>query len=73
MKIEFTEGEVNALVQIIDIAVKAGGLNVAQAGSALANKLTAHLAPPPQQVEDAPVFAEPADLEVLPKEEEEEV
>jgi|TARA_R110002110_G_scaffold7168_3_gene36394 hypothetical protein len=69
MKIELTDEEINALVQLIDVAVKAGGLNVAQAASVLATKLTAHLGPP-QEVEDSPIFAEPADLEDAPKEEE---
>jgi hypothetical protein len=71
MKIEFTDQEIDALVKLIDMAVKAGGLNVAQAGSILAGKLTAHLTPPSPEVEDSPLFAEPADLEVVPKEEEE--
>ena len=55
--IEFSEGEINALVQLIDIAVKAGGLNVAQAGAALAQKLTGE-----PQVETNPIFASPQDL-----------
>jgi|TARA_B100001079_G_scaffold222774_1_gene199107 hypothetical protein len=56
--IEFTEGEINALVQLIDIAVKAGGLNVAQAGAALAQKLTGQ-----SEVETNPIFAAPEELE----------
>ena len=56
--IEFTEGESNALVQLIDIAVKAGGLNVAQAGAALAQKLTGQ-----SEVETNPIFAAPEELE----------
>jgi len=71
MKIEFTDQEIDALIKLIDMAVKEGDLNVAQAGSILAGKLTAHLAPPAQEVEDSPLFAEPADLEVVSKEEEE--
>ena len=55
--IEFSEGEINALVQLIDLAVKAGGLNVAQAGAALAQKLTGE-----PQVETNPIFASPQDL-----------
>jgi len=61
--IEFTEGEINALVQLIDIAVKAGGLNVAQAGAALAQKLTGET-----QVETNPIFAAPQELEGDPEE-----
>ena len=67
----YIDQEIDALIKLIDMAVKAGGLNVAQAGSILAGKLTAHLAPPAQEVEDSPLFAEPADLEVVSKEEEE--
>ena len=55
--IEFSEGEINALVQLIDLAVTAGGLNVAQAGAALAQKLTGE-----PQVETNPIFASPQDL-----------
>ena len=39
MTIELAEKERTALIQLIDIAVKAGGLNVAQAGATLAAKL----------------------------------
>jgi len=56
--IEFSEGEINALVQLIDIAVKAGGLNVAQAGASLAQKLTGET-----RVETNPIFASPQELE----------
>ena len=55
--IEFSEGEINALVQLIDLAVKAGGLNVAQAGAALAQKLTGQ-----SEVETNPIFASPEEL-----------
>tara|TARA_R100001443_G_scaffold100796_2_gene108318 strand:+ start:77 stop:304 length:228 start_codon:yes stop_codon:yes gene_type:complete len=75
MKIEFTEGEIKVLLQLIDIAVKSGGLNVAEASSVLAKKLTASLAftqevEESSQVEDSPLFAKPADLESVAKEEE---
>ena len=63
--IEFSEGEINALVQLIDLAVKAGGLNVAQAGAALAQKLTGET-----QVETNPIFASPQELEGDSEEEE---
>ena len=56
--IEFTDGQINALVQLIDIAIKAGGLNVAQAGAALAQKLTGQ-----SEVETNPIFAAPEELE----------
>ena len=39
MTIDLTKEEIQALVQLIDIAVKAGGLNVAQAALHLVNKL----------------------------------
>ena len=39
MNIELAEKERTALIQLIDLAVKAGGLNVAQAGATLAAKL----------------------------------
>jgi hypothetical protein len=39
IKISLQENEVNALLQLIDIAVKAQGLQVAEAGSFLATKL----------------------------------
>ena len=63
--IEFSEGEINALVQLIDLAVKAGGLNVAQAGAALAQKLTGE-----PQLETNPIFASPEDLQDDAEEEE---
>jgi hypothetical protein len=49
MTIELTEQEANALLQLIDLAVKSGGLNVAQAGVVLAAKISA--AAKPQQPE----------------------
>ena len=63
--IEFSEGEINALVQLIDLAVKAGGLNVAQAGAALAQKLTGE-----PQLETNPIFASPQELQDDTEEEE---
>ena len=56
--IEFTDGEINALVQLIDIAIKAGGLNVAQAGAVLAQKLAGE-----SEVEANPIFAVPEEKE----------
>tara|TARA_Y100000361_G_scaffold151961_2_gene170405 strand:+ start:366 stop:566 length:201 start_codon:yes stop_codon:yes gene_type:complete len=37
--IEFTDNELNILVQLLDIAVKAQGLNVAEAAVVLARKV----------------------------------
>tara|TARA_R110000744_G_scaffold308295_3_gene416341 strand:+ start:2713 stop:2928 length:216 start_codon:yes stop_codon:yes gene_type:complete len=55
--IEFTEEELNALIQLIDIAIKSQGLNVAQAGVILADKVREAASPTPQ-VETSPQFAE---------------
>jgi|TARA_R100000030_G_scaffold71510_1_gene55060 hypothetical protein len=66
--IEFTDGEISALLQLIDIAIKAGGLNVAQAGATLAAKVSGQPTGP-QEVESSPMFAEPAELENAPEEE----
>ena len=50
--IEFTDQELQVLTQLLDIAVKAGGLNVAEAASVLARKIS-------QEIEQ-PQFAEPS-------------
>ena len=39
IQIEFSEQEANALIELINLAVKSGGLNVAQAGVVLASKI----------------------------------
>tara|TARA_R110000824_G_scaffold256329_1_gene445341 strand:- start:1003 stop:1224 length:222 start_codon:yes stop_codon:yes gene_type:complete len=69
--IELTDEEIDALIKLIDLAVKAGGLNVAQAASVLAQKLAGQLNPPPSEVVESPIFAEPADLEVVTDDKEE--
>ena len=38
-KVEFTEEELKALMQLIDLAVRADGMRVAQAGVLLTQKL----------------------------------
>lgn len=48
--IEFTKEEASALLQLIDLAVKTGGLNVAEAATVLARKI----APAVQEKADAP-------------------
>ena len=63
--IEFTDNELNILVQLLDIAVKAQGLNVAEAAVVLARKV----AEVGGGVEESPEYAEPT---VVPAEEEEE-
>ena len=67
--IELSEEEITVTIQLIDIAIKASGLNAAEAGSILAKKLGAHLQKPPTEVEESPVFAEePPNLEVVGEE-----
>ena len=50
--IEFTDQELQVLTQLLDIAVKAGGLNVAVAATVLAKKIS-------QEIQQ-PQFAEPS-------------
>lgn len=52
MTIEFTQEEANALIQIIDIATKAAGLNVAQAAAHLAGKIQAAAGPVTEETTD---------------------
>ena len=40
IKLSLQENETNVLLQLIDVAIKAQGLQVAEAGSFLANKIT---------------------------------
>ena len=61
--IEFTDNELNILVQLLDIAVKAQGLNVAEAAVVLARKVAEV-----GGIEESPEYAEPT---VVPTEEEE--
>ena len=62
--IEFNDGELQALMQLLDIAVKAGGLQVAQAASILAGKVQSAISP--ASLEDQEIerseMAEPSDL-----------
>lgn len=39
MNIELTKEEANALLQLIDIAIKSGGIQVAKAGVVLSEKI----------------------------------
>ena len=62
--IEFTEEEVNALVQLLDIAVKSAGLNVTQAVTLLMTKIGPHLKSPseaarPSEAASPSVVTEP--------------
>ena len=56
--IELNDGEQQALLQLIDIAVKSAGLNVAQAATVLAGKIGGDNQGEPE-VDSAPQFAEP--------------
>ena len=51
--IEFSEQEINTIIQLLDLATKAGGLQVAQAALAIVAKL------------QAPPKAEPTKLEAV--------
>jgi hypothetical protein len=59
--IEFSDEELSALMQLIDIAIKSQGLNVAQAGVILADKVREAASPPPE-VDSEPKFAEEAEV-----------
>ena len=57
--IEFTQNELSVTIQLLDIAVKAGGLNVAEAASVIFKKLRAHVeAEPTDESEEPSVFAD---------------
>ena len=49
MKIEFSKEEAKAAIELVDLAVKTGGLGVAQAGVAIANKLHVALQAKPEE------------------------
>ena len=51
-EISFTEGELRALMQLLDIAVKAGGLQVSEAAVVLAQKCQTALGPPSVEEQD---------------------
>ena len=55
--IEYTDNELQVLVQLLDVAVKAQGLTVAEAALVLAKKVQAAAESPDEIVE--PFFAEP--------------
>jgi len=50
--VELSTDEIKALIQIIDLAIKASGLGSAEAGVVLAKKLSAHLEEPQQESSD---------------------
>lgn len=51
MTVEFTEQEIKVLLQIMDIAVKAGGLQVAEAAVVLSKKLQLPVVEPVKEAE----------------------
>jgi len=57
--IELNDGEQQALLQLIDIAVKSAGLNVAEAAAVLAVKIGGKNQSGPEVVDSEPQFAEP--------------
>ena len=61
IKISFSEQEANALLQIIDAAIKSQGLQIAEAGSFLAAKIQE------QAKAQLPAPAPEPELEVLPE------
>ena len=63
--IDFTDNELNILVQLLDIAVKAQGLNVAEAAVVLARKVAAVSGDG-----EAPEYAEPTIVHSEEQEEE---
>jgi len=50
--VELSTDEIKALIQLIDLAVKASGLGSAEAGVVLAKKLSAHLEQPQEGSSD---------------------
>jgi hypothetical protein len=50
--VELSTDEIKALLQLIDLAVKASGLGSAEAGVVLAKKLSAHLEQPQEGSSD---------------------
>ncbi len=59
--IEFSDQELSALIQLLDIAVKSQGLNVAEAAVILANKVKGSaqpVAPPVPEVDAEVEFAD---------------
>ena len=68
--IDFSEDELNALMQLLDIAVKAQGLNVAEAAVDLSQKVRRAAAGPPPEVDSSPQFADSVEAPAeIPEEE----
>ena len=57
--IQFSQNELSVTIQLLDIAVKAGGLNVAEAASVIFKKLNAYVEEQPTDESEEPsVFAD---------------
>ena len=57
--IQFSQNELSVTIQLLDIAVKAGGLNVAEAASVIFKKLNAYVEEQPTNESEEPsVFAD---------------
>ena len=68
--IDFSDDELQALIQLIDISVKAQGLNVAEAAVILAKKVRESAAGPPPEVDSDPQFADSIEApEEIPEQE----
>ena len=67
--LEFSDDELSALVQLIDIAIKSQGLGVAEAAVVLVNKIKAAAGPPPV-VDNTPEFADSVEAPEEPEGEE---
>lgn len=63
--VELSTDEIKALIQLIDLAVKASGLGSAEAGVVLAKKLSAHLEQPQEGSQEGSSDFEVVEPEVL--------
>ena len=63
--VELSTDEIKALIQLIDLAVKASGLGSAEAGVVLAKKLSAHLEQPQEGSQEGSSDFEVVEPEIL--------
>lgn len=63
--VELSTDEIKALIQLIDLAIKASGLGSAEAGVVLAKKLSAHLEQPQEGSQEGSSDFEVVEPEVL--------
>ena len=63
--VELSTDEIKALLQLIDLAVKASGLGSAEAGVVLAKKLSAHLEQPQEGSQEGSSDFEVVEPEVV--------